>query len=198
MCEEKWGAVAVACDDGDPEGGKPLSAREAARLWEYWRGKFSSEPERMRHCCGCQWLKDCGANLYCSRYLDTGKRRNSPPGASCTVKKTPPGWKYPADYAEWCAALDEKYGRHDENRQRAKKIPFALQYAKELWDANYPSQEIMEITGITYAQIRRRVQFSNWSDRGGKRYRATGRDLSGEKEVYRRRKEEYDKLNGTE
>ena len=197
MCDEKWGAVAVACDEGDPEGGKPLDAKEAMRLWKRWRRNGSNEPERMRHCCGCQWLKECGANLYCSRFLDTGERRNGPPGPTCKAKKTPPGWNYPDGYAEWCAKLDEKHGRQNEKAKKPK-IPFAIQYAKELWDADYPAQEIAEIVGMTYRQLYYHVVFYGWGNRNGKRYRAKGRDLSGEKEVYRRRKEEYDKLNGTE
>ena len=191
MCDEKWGAVAVACDDGDPEENRPQTAAEAAKLWRKWRYNGSLEAERMRHCCGCQWLKQCGTNLYCSHLLATDKRRGCPPGSSCERKQTPPGWKYPRGYKEWCADLDRQYGRL--NVKKKKKTPFALVFARELYEAEYATLDISEITGLTTGVIQYHAQTEKWHDGHRKKIRKTGRDLTGEKEAFRRRKEQYER-----
>lgn len=190
MSEERWGTIAVACDEGDPEEIKPQTAAEATRLWKYWRFNGSLEAERMRHCCGCQWLKQCGANLYCSHLLDTDERRGCPPGSSCAKKQTPPGWKYPKGYAEWCAELDKKYGRSNE-KAKEKQIPIEWTVAQELYEAHYATSEIAEITGLSPNRIRERACYHNWKKENRGNLRASGRDLTEEKEAFRRRKEEF-------
>ena len=190
MSEERWGAVAVACDEGDPEDSRPQTAAEAARLWKYWRNNGKLEAERMRHCCGCQWLKQCGANLFCSHFLDTDERRGCPPGSSCEKKQTPPGWEYPKGYAEWCAELDQKYGATNEKR-KSKRNSIEWSVAQELYEAHYATSEIADITGLSPKRIRERACYHNWKKENRGKIRASGRDLTEEKEAFRRRKEEF-------
>lgn len=192
MCEEKWGAVAAACDDGDPEGERPQTAKDAAKLWKAWFRVNSLEAARMRHCCGCVWLKQCGNYLSCSCIFGTGESRKCKTGPSCTKKQTPPGWSYPKGYDEWCAEMDRKYGT-DNRKHPRNRTSFPLIYARELYEANYPTREITEITGLSVGVLQYHARTENWNKRNGKKYKATGRDLTGEKEAYRRRKEEYER-----
>lgn len=193
MTEERWGTVAEACTEIEPDGARPQTATEASELWRTAYRTNVPEAIRMRHCCGCQWLKICGKCLYCSYMMDTGDRRPCPPGHGCKVKQTPPGWKYPRGYVAWCKKMDDEYGA--KNAKRKKKEDFALIYARQLYGARYHSADIAEIVGIPVLVLRGYAYRGNWKSGDKSRVRSRIGDLSGEKELYKRAKEEWERAN---
>lgn len=188
-----WGSVAEASTDAEPDSGRPQTAKQAKELWNYIKSRNALEAERMRYCCGCVWLKSCGAFLCCSHLLDTGKRRPCPPGKDCTEKRTPDGWKYPKNYAEWCAEADRK--RNDQNKRKKRHDTFQWQYAKQLYLARYHAADIAEICGLNVKRIREAATTERWKN--GETWRVKKRlpDLSGEKELYQREKEAWERQN---
>lgn len=197
MCEEKWGAVAVACDDGDPDGGRPQTAKEAKELWENTFRTLPAEARRMRHCCGCQWLKSCGAYLCCSHILDTDRKRPCPPGPNCTAKKTPPGWKYPKGYADWCAEMDRKHGKKLQ-QCKTKQQSFQRIYARQLHDQHWHTEDIAAVVGMEVLALRGLIARENWKH--GEKWRATqhrdGFTVMLERERYKAAKAKYEQENG--
>lgn len=193
MTEERWGTVAEACTEIEPDGERPQTATEALSLWKNTFRTDQNEAIRVRHCCGCQWLKTCGQYLCCSYLMDTGTKRPGPPGHGCKVKQTPPGWKYPAGYAEWCKQIDQKYGK--QNKKPKKSEDFALIYARQLYDAKYHSADIAEIVGIPVLKLRNYATAGRWKKGDKSRVHTRIGDLSGEKELYRRARAEWERLH---
>lgn len=193
---DKWGSVAVACDEGDPEGCRPQTAKEARELWENTARTIPTEAERMRHCCGCVWLKTCGSNLCCSHILDTDKKRPCPPGPGCTAKRTPPGWKYPAGYAAWCAEIDRKRGKTI--KPRSKQPDFQRIYARELHDRHVHTDDIAAIVGLSSVTIRGLIARENWKGAGKWRVlkRMDGFTVMIERERYQEAKAKWDAEHG--
>ena len=191
--DERWGTIAEACTETEPDGDKPQTAKEALSLWKNTMRSDPTEAIRVRHCCGCQWLKSCGQFLYCSYLLDTGTKRPGPAGHGCTVKQTPAGWEYPSGYAEWCRAMDREYGKR--NKKPKKSEDFALIYARQLYDAKYHSADIAEIVGIPVLKLRNYATAGKWKKGDKSRVHTRIGDLSGEKELYRRARAEWERLH---
>lgn len=193
MTDERWGTVAEDFTEIEPDGGKPQTAKEALSLWNNMLRSDINEAIRVRHCCGCQWLKACGRFLCCSYLMDTGNKRPGPPGSGCTVKQTPPGWEYPAGYDDWCKKLDKQYGK--DNKKPKKFEDFSIIYAKQLYDARYHSEDIAEIVGVPVLSIRGYATRYKWKNGDKSRIRTRIGDLSGEKELYRKARAEWEKQN---
>ena len=193
MCDERWGAVAEASTEIEPDGGRPQTAKEATDLWRNTLRTDPTEAVRMRHCCGCQWLKSCGRSLSCSYLLDTGEKRPCPPGPNCGAKKTPPGFRYPQGYAEWCAGYDRKYGAAPRKKRRED---FTLAYARQLYDRKYSSADIAEIVGMDVIKLRGYATRRNWKMGDKSRVKSRASDLSEEKAAFQRAKSEWEKING--
>lgn len=197
MCEERWGSVAEAFTEIEPDGGRPQTAKEAKELWSNTLRTNPLEAARMRHCAGCQWLKSCGGYLCCSYLIDTESRRPCPPGPCCVVKQTPPGWRYPKGYAGWCAELDKQHGK-GAVKLTPKTQSFQRMYARQLHDLRYHTWDIAEIVGMKPDFLRSLIARENW--KGGQRWRVkTRRDgfaIAREKEHYQQAKAEWEKANG--
>ena len=197
MCEERWGSVAEAFTEIEPDGGRPQTAKEAKELWSNTLRTNPLEAARMRHCAGCQWLKSCGGYLCCSYLIDTESRRPCPPGPGCVVKQTPPGWRYPKGYAGWCAELDKQHGK-GAVKLTPKTQTFQRMYARQLHDQRYHTGDIAEIVGMKPDFLRSLIARENW--KGGQRWRVkTRRDgfaIAREKEHYLQAKAEWEKANG--
>ena len=197
MCEERWGSVAEAFTEIEPDGGRPQTAKEAKELWSNTLRTNPLEAARMRHCAGCQWLKSCGGYLCCSYLMDTESRRPCPPGPGCVVKKTPPGWRYPKGFSAWCAELDKKHGTAA-SKLTPKTQTFQRMYARQLHDWRYHTDDIAEIVGMKPDFLRALIARENW--KGGLKWRVkTRRDgfsIAREKEHYLKAKAEWEKENG--
>lgn len=197
MCDERWGELAEAFTEIEPDGGKPQTAKDARELWGKVFRTNPGEAVRKRHCAGCQWLKSCGGYLFCSYMMDTSTRRPCPPGPGCTVKQTPPGWSYPKGYHKWLAEQDGKHGR-----KTAKPTPktqtFQRLYARKLHDWHYHTDDIAEIVGMNPGFLRALIARENW--KGGQKWRVkTRRDgftIAREKEHYLQAKAEWEQANG--
>ena len=93
-----------------------------------------------------------------------------------------------------CLALAVKeYGA--KNAKRKKKEDFALIYARQLYGARYHSADIAEIVGIPVLVLRGYAYRGNWKSGDRSRVRSRIGDLSGEKELYKRAKEEWERAN---